>query len=128
MSRGYRGCRWLALGEMVRGLAPTETTPAGPLIVVDPWVVWVAAVLVSMLVTWVPFVSCVLFIFLGAPYVERVRDNRHLTAAPGITAAVVGVIANLAVSSRCTSCSNAPARSSGGRSARAAPPDGAPLT
>ena len=59
---------------------------------------WVAAVLASLLVTWVTFVPCFLFIFLGAPYVERLRNNRHLTAAlTGITAAVVGVIANLAV-------------------------------
>ena len=48
--------------------------------------------------TWVTFVPCFLFIFLGAPYVERLRHNPHLTAAlTGITAAVVGVIANLAV-------------------------------
>jgi chromate transporter len=61
----------------------------------DPWV---AAILASLLVTWVTFVPCFLFIFLGAPYVERLRNNRHLTAAlTGITAAVVGVIANLAV-------------------------------
>ena len=59
---------------------------------------WVAAVLASLLTVWVTFVPCFLFIFLGAPYVERLRGNRHLTAAlTGITAAVVGVIANLAV-------------------------------
>ena len=59
---------------------------------------WVAAVIASLLTTWVTFVPCFLFIFLGAPYVERLRDNHHLTAAlTGITAAVVGVIANLAV-------------------------------
>jgi len=61
----------------------------------DPWV---AAVLASLLVTWVTFVPCFLWVFLGAPYVERLRSNQHLTAAlTGITAAVVGVIANLAV-------------------------------
>jgi chromate transporter len=101
---------WLAPGEMVRGLALAETTP-GPLIMVVQFVAfvgayrqpgdldpWVAAVLASLLVTWVTFVPCFLFIFLGAPYVERLRNNRHLTAAlTGITAAVVGVIANLAV-------------------------------
>lgn len=100
---------WLKAGEMVRGLALAETTP-GPLIMVVQFVAfvgayrnpgsldpWVAAVLASLLVTWVTFVPCFLFIFLGAPYVERLRNNRHLTAAlTGITAAVVGVIANLA--------------------------------
>ena len=100
---------WLLPGEMVRGLALAETTP-GPLIMVVQFVAflgayrnpgdldpWVAAVLASLLVTWVTFVPCFLFVFLGAPYVERLRDNRHLTAAlTGITAAVVGVIANLA--------------------------------
>jgi chromate transporter len=61
----------------------------------DPWV---AAVLASLLTTWVTFVPCFLFILLGAPYVERLRHNRSLaTALTGITAAVVGVIANLAV-------------------------------
>lgn len=101
---------WLKAGEMVRGLALAETTP-GPLIMVVQFVAfvgayrnsgaldpWVAAVLASLLVTWVTFVPCFLFIFLGAPYVERLRNNLHLTAAlTGITAAVVGVIANLAV-------------------------------
>ncbi len=101
---------WLKAGEMVRGLALAETTP-GPLIMVVQFVAfvgayrnpgsldpWVAAVLASLLVTWVTFVPCFLLIFLGAPYVERLRSNRHLGAALiGITAAVVGVIANLAV-------------------------------
>jgi len=101
---------WLAPGEMVRGLALAETTP-GPLIMVvqfvaglgayrDPGAVdpWLGMLLGSLLVTWVTFVPCFLFIFLGAPYVERLRDNQHLTAAlTGITAAVVGVIASLAV-------------------------------
>ena len=101
---------WLAPGEMVRGLALAETTP-GPLIMVvqfvgglgayrDPGAVdpWLGMLLGSLLVTWVTFVPCFLFIFLGAPYVERLRDNHHLTAAlTGITAAVVGVIASLAV-------------------------------
>jgi chromate transporter len=101
---------WLAPGEMVRGLALAETTP-GPLIMVVQFVAfvgayrhpasldpWVAAVLASLLVTWVTFVPCFLFIFLGAPYVERLRSNVHLGAAlTGVTAAVVGVIANLAV-------------------------------
>ena len=61
----------------------------------DPWV---AAVLGALLTTWVTFVPSFLFIFLGAPYVERLRGNRALGAAlTAITAAVVGVIANLAL-------------------------------
>ena len=101
---------WLAPGEMVRGLALAETTP-GPLIMVVQFVAfvgayrhpgsldpWMAAFLASFLVTWVTFVPCFLFIFLGAPYVERLRQNQALSSAlTGITAAVVGVIANLAV-------------------------------
>jgi chromate transporter len=101
---------WLGPGEMVRGLALAETTP-GPLIMVVQFVAfvgayrepgsldpWVAAVIAALLTTWVTFVPCFVFIFLGAPYVERLRGNRSLSAAlNGITAAVVGVIANLAV-------------------------------
>jgi chromate transporter len=101
---------WLTPGEMVRGLALAETTP-GPLIMVlqfvafvgayrDPGALnsWVAAVVGALLTTWVTFVPCYLFIFLGAPQVERLRGNAGLSAAlTGITAAVVGVIANLAV-------------------------------
>jgi chromate transporter len=101
---------WLAPGEMVRGLALAETTP-GPLIMVVQFVAfvgayrspgelnpWVAAVLAALLTTWVTFVPCFLFILLGAPYVERLRGNQNLaTALTGITAAVVGVIASLAV-------------------------------
>lgn len=101
---------WLAPGEMVRGLALAETTP-GPLIMVVQFVAfvgayrnpgtldpWAAAVLASLLVTWVTFVPCFLWVLLGAPYVERMRSNHHLTAGlTGITAAVVGVIANLAL-------------------------------
>jgi chromate transporter len=101
---------WLAPGEMVRGLALAETTP-GPLIMVVQFVAflgayrdpggldpWVAATLAALLTTWVTFVPCFVFIFLGAPYVERLRGNAALSSAlSGITAAVVGVIANLAV-------------------------------
>jgi chromate transporter len=95
---------------MVRGLALAETTP-GPLIMVVQFVAfvgayrhpgslnpWVAATLGALLTTWVTFVPCFIFVFLGAPYVERLRHNRGLSSAlTGITAAVVGVIANLAV-------------------------------
>jgi chromate transporter len=101
---------WLAPGEMVRGLALAETTP-GPLIMVVQFVAflgayrdpggldpWVAAVLASLLVTWVTFVPSFLFVLLGAPYMERLRGNPSLSAAlTGITAAVVGVIGNLGV-------------------------------
>ncbi|WP_248579777.1 chromate efflux transporter [Nocardioides sp. InS609-2] len=101
---------WLAPGEMVRGLALAETTP-GPLVMVVQFVAfvgafrapgdlnpWVAATIAALLTTWVTFVPCFLFILLGAPYVERLRGNRALaTALTGITAAVVGVIANLAI-------------------------------
>lgn len=101
---------WLAPGEMVRGLALAETTP-GPLIMVVQFVAflgayrnpgnldpWLAGTIGALLTTWVTFVPCFVFVFLGAPYVERLRNNASLTAAlTGITAAVVGVIANLAV-------------------------------
>ncbi len=95
---------------MVRGLALAETTP-GPLIMVVQFVAflgayrdpgsldpWVAGVLGSLLTVWVTFVPCFVFIFLGAPYVERLRGNKSLSAAlTAVTAAVVGVIANLAL-------------------------------
>ena len=101
---------WLAPGEMVRGLALAESTP-GPLIMVVQFVAflgayrdpggidpWLAATLGALLTTWVTFVPCFLFSFIGAPYVERLRGNQRLSAAlTGITAAVVGVIANLAL-------------------------------
>ena len=101
---------WLSANEMVRGLALAETTP-GPLIMVVQFVAflgayrdpgsldpWVAAVLGSLITVWVTFVPCFVFIFLGAPYVERLRGSKPLSAAlTGVTAAVVGVIANLAL-------------------------------
>jgi chromate transporter len=101
---------WLAPGEMVRGLGLAETTP-GPLIMVvqfvaflgayrDPGTLdpWVAATIGALLTTWVTFVPAFLLVFLGAPYVERLRHNRTVAdALSGVTAAVVGVIANLAL-------------------------------
>jgi chromate transporter len=101
---------WLNGSEMVHGLALAETTP-GPLIMVVQFVAflgayrdpgslnpWVAAVIASLLTTWVTFVPSIMFVVLGAPYVERLRSNQNLAAAlSGITAAVVGVIANLAL-------------------------------
>ncbi|MGJ7458978.1 chromate efflux transporter [Halomonas sp. RA08-2] len=101
---------WLAPGEMLDGLGMAETTP-GPLIQVVQFVGFMgayreavgldpllAAILAAVLTTWVTFVPCFLWIFLGAPYMERLRDNRALSGAmAAITAAVVGVILNLAV-------------------------------
>lgn len=102
--------QWLLPGEMLDGLGMAETTP-GPLIMVTQFVGFMGAfrlpapfsplaagIFGSIVVTWVTFVPCFLWIFLGAPYVERIRDNRMLGAALScITAAVVGVILNLAV-------------------------------
>lgn len=101
---------WLAPGEMLDGLGMAETTP-GPLIMVTQFVGFMGAyreagglsplmagTLGGLLTTWVTFIPCFLWIFLGAPFIERLRDNRALTAAlTAITAAVVGVILNLAV-------------------------------
>ena len=101
---------WLSASEMVRGLALAETTP-GPLIMVVQFVAFLGAyrnpgdldpllagVLGALLTTWVTFVPSFLFIFLGAPYVERLRGNVALRSAlEGVTAAIVGVIANLAL-------------------------------
>ncbi|HRQ72407.1 MAG TPA: chromate efflux transporter [Phycisphaerales bacterium] len=101
---------WLAPGEMLDGLGMAETTP-GPLIQVVQFVGFmgafresgglhplVAGSLASVLVTWVTFVPCFLWIFLGAPYVEALRGRETLTAGlSAITAAIVGVILNLAV-------------------------------
>jgi chromate transporter len=101
---------WLAPGEMLTGLGFAETTP-GPLIMVVQFVAFLGAyrapggldpltagILGGLLATWVTFVPCFLWIFLGAPYVEGLRGNRRLSAALAtITAGVVGVILNLAV-------------------------------
>lgn len=101
---------WLQPGEMLDGLGMAETTP-GPLIQVvqfvgymgayrDPGtlVPWLAGTLGSVVVTWVTFVPCFLWIFLGAPYMEGIRGNVKLQAAlSAVTAAVLGVILNLAL-------------------------------
>src|SRR5262249_22134549 len=101
---------WLAPREMLDGLGMAETTP-GPLIMVTQFVGFMGAfrqggtldpllagALGGMLTTWVTFVPCFLWIFLGAPYVEIIRGNRALSAAlSAITAAVVGVILSLAI-------------------------------
>jgi chromate transporter len=101
---------WLQPSEMLDGLGLAETTP-GPLIMVTQFVgflgayrepgglnPFVAGTLGGLLTTWVTFVPCFLLIFLGAPFVEAIRGNRALGGAlAAITAAVVGVILNLAV-------------------------------
>ncbi|WP_339811749.1 chromate efflux transporter [Zunongwangia profunda] len=101
---------WLKSGEMLDGLGMAETTP-GPLIQVVQFVGFMGAyrlsgsldpitagILASLLVTWVTFIPCFLFIFTGAPYIEYLRGNKSLTTAlSGITAAVVGVVLNLGV-------------------------------
>ncbi|MBA3584281.1 MAG: chromate efflux transporter [Gemmatimonadetes bacterium] len=101
---------WLRAGEMLDGLGMAETTP-GPLIMVLQFVGFMGAyrnpgtldpllagVLGSVVTTWVTFAPCFLWIFAGAPYIEYLRGRRALSAAlSAITAAVVGVILNLAV-------------------------------
>jgi chromate transporter len=101
---------WLEPGEMLDGLGMAETTP-GPLIMVTQFVGFMGAfrqatglspmmagTLGGILTTWVTFVPCFLWIFLGAPFVERLRGNRALASAlSAITAAVVGVVLNLAL-------------------------------
>jgi chromate transporter len=101
---------WLRPGEMLDGLGMAETTP-GPLIIVLQFVGFMAAfreagtlnpllagTMGGLLATWVTFAPCFLWIFLGAPYIEVLRGNRALSGAlSAITAAVVGVIMNLAI-------------------------------
>ena len=101
---------WVTAGQMLDGLGMAETTP-GPLIMVTQFVgflaAWrepggmsplLAATLGGLLTTWVTFTPCFLWIFFGAPFVEALRANKALGAALGaITAAIVGVILNLAV-------------------------------
>jgi chromate transporter len=101
---------WLSPREMLDGLGMAETTP-GPLIMVLQFVGFLGAyrdpggmspllagTLGALLATWVTFVPCFLWIFLGAPFVERLRGNAAVgSALSAITAAVVGVVLNLAV-------------------------------
>ena len=101
---------WLTPRQMVDGLGLAETTP-GPLIMVVQFVAFLAAfaaptgmdpfvagAVAGLLVTWVTFVPSFVFIFAGAPYAEYLRQRPGPAAAlSGITAAVTGVIANLAL-------------------------------
>ena len=101
---------WLGPKEMLDGLGMAETTP-GPLIMVLQFVGFLGAyrdpgalsplaagTLGGLLATWVTFVPCFLWIFLGAPFIERLRGNAAVASAlSAITAAVVGVVLNLAV-------------------------------
>ena len=101
---------WLTPNEMLDGLGLAETTP-GPLILVTQFVGFLSAyrsevalspiilgLLGSLVTLWVTFVPCFLWIFLGAPYIERLRANTRIAAAlSGITSAVVGVVLNLAI-------------------------------
>jgi chromate transporter len=101
---------WLKPGQMMDGLGLAETTP-GPLIMVLQFVgfmgAWqhpeglsplVAATLGALITTWATFTPCFLWIFLGGPYIEQLRGNAKLTSAlSAITAAIVGVVLNLAV-------------------------------
>ena len=102
--------QWLKPGEMLDGLGMAETTP-GPLVMVLQFVGFMGAfrdagamnpllagAIGGLIATWVTFAPCFLWIFLGAPYIERLRSNKALSGAlSAITAAVVGVILNLAI-------------------------------
>ncbi len=101
---------WLLPEQMIDGLGLAETTP-GPLIMVTQFVGYLAAygqahglqpaiagIIGGLLTTWVTFVPCFMWIFVGAPYIEKTRKNVKLGAALlAITAAVVGVVLNLSV-------------------------------
>lgn len=101
---------WLSAGQMLDGLGLAETTP-GPLIMVLQFVGFlggwnqpgnlsplVAASLGAFITTWATFLPCFLWIFLGAPHIEQLRGNENLsTSLSAVTAAVVGVVLNLAV-------------------------------
>jgi chromate transporter len=108
--RVVEGFGWLAPHEMIDGLGLAETTP-GPLILVLQFVGFLAGarsgppvegtaggVIGAAITVWTTFVPSILFVLLGAPYMERLRQWRGLDAAlTAITAAVLGVITNLAV-------------------------------
>lgn len=97
---------WLTLQQMIDGLGLAETTP-GPLILVNEFVGFMAAHQVggwqlglagAAIAVWMTFAPCFLFIFAGAPFIERLTHMPRLSGAlAAITAAVVGVIANLSL-------------------------------
>ncbi len=101
---------WVTTAQMADGLGLAETTP-GPLILVtqhigflaawanpDPFSPWLAAVLAALLVSWVTFAPCFLWIFALAPWIDRLRSITVLQAAlSALTAAVVGAIASLSL-------------------------------
>jgi chromate transporter len=105
-----QGFGWLSAGEMADGLGLAETTP-GPLIMVtqfvgylaafrapEPFTPLVAGIIGAALTTWVTFAPCFLWIFAFAPWIERMENARWLKGGLAtLTAAVVGVIANLTV-------------------------------
>jgi len=107
---GVQQYAWLTGPQMIDGLGLAETTP-GPLIMVvqfvgfmagwnhsEGWSPIIGGMVGSLVATYFTFLPCFLFIFLGGPYIEKFRDNATLSAAlSSITAAVVGVILNLAV-------------------------------
>ncbi|MCI0611518.1 chromate efflux transporter [bacterium] len=102
--------QWIQTGQMIDGLGLAETTP-GPLIMVTMFVGFLgawnlpgdlpplfSATLGALITVWTTFVPCFLWIFLGAPYIEQLRGNKNLTASlSAVTAAVVGVVLNLAL-------------------------------
>ncbi len=102
--------QWLSAQQMLDGLGLAETTP-GPLIMVLQFVGFLggwnqasgmsplaSATLAAAITTWATFAPCFLWIFLGAPYIERLRKNERLSCAlSAVTAAVTGVILNLAI-------------------------------
>jgi chromate transporter len=108
--RAVEHFHWLKPGQMMDGLGLAETTP-GPLIMVLQFVGFMgswnqpgslpqllAATLGALITTWVTFTPCFLWVFLGGPHIEQLRDNRKIAMAlSAVTAAVVGVILNLAV-------------------------------
>jgi chromate transporter len=108
--RAVEHFHWLKPGQMMDGLGLAETTP-GPLIMVVQFVGFmggwnqpgnlsplVAATLGALITTWVTFTPCFLWVFLGGPHIEQLRDNRKIAMTlSAVTAAVVGVILNLAV-------------------------------
>lgn len=98
---------WLTAGQMIDGLGLAETTP-GPLVLVNEFVGFLAgwqdggglalATLGALMAAWCTFAPSFVWIFAGAPFAERLRSNRFVNGAlKGITAAVLGVIANLAL-------------------------------